>query len=61
MSHGSWTVIEPEVKPRGRINPDGVYKFVLLGDRDNLDGTRDFVVRLTGVELQRLLDLVRGK
>lgn len=41
------------------LNPAATYSFVLLGDKDNLDGTRDFVVRLSGNELLDLLDLVR--
>ncbi len=44
---------KPEV-----LNPDCEYKLVLLGDRSNLDGSRDFVLRLSGIQLKKLIELI---
>jgi hypothetical protein len=43
------------------INDEAVYSFVLLGDRPNLDASRDYVLRLTGVELKALHEVIRAK
>lgn len=43
------------------INPAATYKLVFLADLANLDGSRDFVLRLSGLELKRLIDLCKGQ
>ncbi len=40
------------------LNPECEYKLVFLGDRANLDGSRDFVWRVTGLQLKKLIELV---
>jgi len=43
---------------REMINPATEYKLVFLGDIANLDGSRDFVLRITGVQLRKLIELI---
>lgn len=40
------------------LAPEAEYKLIFLGDRANLDGSRDFVLRLTGAQLKKLIALV---
>ncbi len=40
------------------LNPECEYKLIFLGDRSNLDGSKDFVLRLNGLQLKKLIELV---
>lgn len=40
------------------LTPECEYKLIFLGDRSNLDGSRDFVLRLTGLQLKKLISLL---
>jgi hypothetical protein len=43
------------------LNPAATYKLVFLSDLHNLDGSRDFVLRLSGLELKRLVEICKGQ
>ena len=40
------------------LNPEATYSAVFLSDRPNRDGSRDFVLRLTGEEMRVLMRLI---
>lgn len=57
----NFTVITPPRAKAEVINPQAQYKIVMLGDRDNLDGSRDLVLWLTGDEVKRLIEIVKER